>query len=63
MMADSSGPGSVSGVSGTPALRRLTRSGQRQTRRQRRLQEEEEEKKSAVEEGRSRKGRYLDERA
>jgi len=59
-MADSTGPGPVSGVTGTPPLRRIRRSGERKTkRRQQRDSGKGPEQKPDG--GKGRKGRYLDE--
>jgi hypothetical protein len=60
-MADPAGPGPVSGVSGTPPLRRIRRSGERKTRRQRQ-RSGEDQTTTANQDTQSRKGRYLDER-
>jgi hypothetical protein len=60
-MADPAGPGPVSGVAGTPPLRRIRRSGERKTGR-RRQREGEESQEQTPKDPRSRKGRYLDER-
>lgn len=60
-MADPTGPGPVSGVSGTPPLRRVRRSGERKTRRQRQ-RSGEDDTKTSNQDSQSRKGRYLDER-
>ncbi|WOJ96622.1 hypothetical protein R0137_15425 [Congregibacter brevis] len=62
-MADPSGPGPVTGVSGTPPLRRLRRSGERKTRRrQQRESENGNGKDETPKDQGSRKGRFLDER-
>lgn len=60
-MADSTGPGPVTGVSGTPPLRRLRRSGERKTRRKQEREADRSEQDSAKD-PRGRKGRFLDER-
>ncbi|MFT4767477.1 MAG: hypothetical protein ACI8RN_000604 [Glaciecola sp.] len=60
-MADPSGPGPVTGVSGTPPLRRLRRSGERKTRRKQEREAERSDHETAKD-PRGRKGRFLDER-
>ena len=55
--------GPVSGITGTRALRRVQRNGERRGRRQYRRDDDEDNKKEPVPKNpRSRKGRYLDER-
>lgn len=59
-MAESGGPGAVSRISGTPALKRVARSGERKKRGQQR-RGAADEKPEPGEQQRPRKGRYLDE--
>jgi hypothetical protein len=54
--------GTVSGVTGTRALRRVQRNGERRGRRQYKRESDQESVDTPPKNPRSRKGRYLDER-